>query len=70
VGRQKCWPFSIALVLGLCPFLLPATPPGSPGRKPSIARALGLQTLSLMKDHSFAVFVIGSLLVCIPLSFY
>jgi nucleoside transporter len=60
----------ISVVLGLFAFTLPATPPSSVGQKPSLAQALGLQTLSLMKDRSFAVFVIGSLLVCIPLSFY
>lgn len=60
----------ISLVLGFYAFALPTTPPGSPDRKPSIAQALGLETLALMKDRSFAVFVIGSLLICIPLSFY
>ena len=60
----------ISVVLGLYAFALPATPPGNPDRKPSIAQALGLETLTLMKDRSFAVFVIGSLLICIPLSFY
>ncbi len=60
----------ISLVLGLYAFLLPATPPSNAGRKPSLSEALGLQTLTLMKDRSFAVFVICSLLICIPLSFY
>jgi nucleoside transporter len=60
----------ISLVLGLYAFALPATPPSNPDRKPNLAQALGLETLSLMKDRSFAVFVIGSLLICIPLSFY
>jgi nucleoside transporter len=60
----------ISVVLGLYAFALPATPPGNPDRKPNIAQALGLETLTLMKDRSFAVFVIGSLLICIPLSFY
>jgi nucleoside transporter len=60
----------ISLVLGLYAFTLPATPPSNADRKPSLYEALGLQTLSLMKDRSFAVFVICSLLICIPLSFY
>jgi nucleoside transporter len=60
----------ISVVLGLYAFALPATPPGNPDRKPNIAQALGLETLTLMKDRSFAIFVIGSLLICIPLSFY
>jgi nucleoside transporter len=60
----------ISVVLGLYAFALPATPPGNPDRKPNVAQALGLETLTLMKDRSFAVFVIGSLLICIPLSFY
>jgi nucleoside transporter len=60
----------ISVVLGLYAFALPATPPGNPDRKPNIAQALGLETLTLMKDKSFAIFVLGSLLICIPLSFY
>jgi nucleoside transporter len=61
---------AISLVLGLYAFALPVTPPNNPDRKPTLAQALGLETLSLMKDKPFAVFVIGSLLICIPLSFY
>jgi nucleoside transporter len=60
----------ISLVLALYAFTLPATPPSSAGKKPSLSQALGLETLAYMKDRSFAVFVIGSLLICIPLSFY
>ena len=61
---------AISLALGLYAFSLPKTPPAAAGRKPGVAQALGLQTLALMRDRSFAVFVIGSLLLCIPLSFY
>ena len=60
----------LSLVLGIYAFTLPATPPGNAGRTPTLTQALGLETLTYMKDRSFAVFVIGSLLICIPLSFY
>ena len=60
----------VSVLLGLYCFSLPATPPAAKGRTPSISEALGLSTLAKMKDRSFAVFVIGSLLLCIPLSFY
>jgi nucleoside transporter len=60
----------LSAVLGAYAFTLPATPPGNAGSRPSIAQALGLETLTYMKDRSFAIFVIGSLLICIPLSFY
>jgi nucleoside transporter len=59
-----------SLVLGLYCFSLPDTPPGSAGRKASLSEVLGLDTLKLMKDRSFAVFILGSLLISIPLTFY
>jgi nucleoside transporter len=59
-----------SLVLGVFSFLLPNTPPGSKGEKISISDILGLKALALMKDFSFFVFVMGSLLICIPLAFY
>ena len=38
--------------------------------KTSIKDLLGLEALSLMKSRSFAVLIISSMLICIPLSFY
>jgi nucleoside transporter len=56
--------------LGVFSFFLPHTPPKSLGRKVTVRDVLGLDALTLMKERSFAVFVIGSLLICIPLAFY
>jgi len=60
----------LSLVMGLYCLTLPRTPPGNAGKRPSLFQALGLETLAYMKDRSFAVFTLGSLLICIPLSFY
>jgi nucleoside transporter len=59
-----------SIVLGLFCFALPHTPPKSLGHKVTVRDVLGLDALTLMKERSFAVFVIGSLLICIPLAFY
>lgn len=59
-----------SILLGVFSLFLPATPPKSLGHKVTVNDVLGLETLKLMKQRSFAVFVIGSLLICIPLAFY
>jgi nucleoside transporter len=64
------WAAVVSLLLGVYAFWLPDTPPGNSGRAPRLSEVLGLDTLALMKDRSFAVFIFGSLLVSIPLAFY
>jgi len=59
-----------SVAFGLFAFVLPHTPPKSLGHKVTVRDVLGLDALSLMKDRSFAIFVLGSLLICIPLAFY
>ena len=60
----------LSLVLGLYSLSLPNTPPTKTTEKASIGDILGLKALKLMKDRSFAIFVISSLLISIPLAFY
>jgi nucleoside transporter len=49
---------------------LPHTPPPARGQAINVRRILGLDALAMMKDRSYAVFVIASILACIPLTFY
>jgi len=58
------------MALGLFSFFLPHTPPPSAGKKVSIGEIVGADALGLMKERSFAVFIIGSFLICIPLAAY
>jgi len=68
-----------SILLGLFCLALPHTPPlersgpagaGRHESKPTVVSILGLDALKLLGERSFAVFVLGSFLVCIPLQFY
>ncbi|HMF97809.1 MAG TPA: nucleoside permease [Vicinamibacterales bacterium] len=60
-----------SIVLGLFCLALPHTPPmPKAGERVTFTSVLGLDALKLLGERSFAVFVLGSFLVCIPLQFY
>ena len=60
----------VSLLTGIYAFFLPKTPPKAKGEPVNIWKLLGFDALKLMRNRSFAVLVISSLLISIPLSFY
>jgi nucleoside transporter len=58
-----------AVILGLFSFALPSTPPTATG-KAGVKDVLGLDALVMLKDRSYLVFLLSSMLICIPLAFY
>ena len=67
-------PFLLAsgasVVMALFCLTLPHTPPTGKGRAITIRDILGLDALVMLKDRSYLIFAISSVLACIPLTFY
>ena len=59
-----------ALVMGLYSLTLPHTPPKGANSSASLGTLLGFDALRLLRDRSFATFMVCSFLICVPLSFY
>jgi len=60
----------MSLLLSAYGFVLPDTPPKPSSEPQSIARMLGLDAFSLLRNRSFLVLFIASVLISIPLAFY
>jgi nucleoside transporter len=67
-------PFLLAagasVVMALFSLTLPHTPPAERVEHASIGKLLGFDALVMLKQQSYLVFVIASVLACIPLTFY
>ncbi len=60
----------VGVALGLFSFILPHTPAPAAGKQASIREILGLDSIALLKNRSYAVFALCSFLLCIPLAGY
>lgn len=61
---------SAGILLGLYSLTLPHTPPPSKGKPTSFGQILGTDSFRLFRNPSYAVFIICSFLICIPLAGY
>jgi nucleoside transporter len=59
-----------AILLGLYSVTLPHTPPPSRGKRTSFGQILGTDSFRLFRSPSYAVFIVCSFLICIPLAGY
>ncbi len=59
-----------AIMLGMLAFALPATPPPAKGQKLKLGSLFMLDAFKMLAKPSFAIFMVSSLLICIPLAYY
>lgn len=59
-----------SLLLGLYSFSLPHTPPPAAGKKVSVRTIMGVDAFKRLGSRSFYVFLVSSMLICIPLAVY
>ena len=60
----------VSVVMSLFCLTLPHTPPRGKGQKITVGNLLGLDALVMLKKRPYLVFVVASILACIPLTFY
>ena len=59
-----------SLAMAVLSWMLPHTPPPAAGKKSSLGETLGLGAVGMLKEPAFAVFMVCSFLICIPLAGY
>jgi nucleoside transporter len=59
-----------SILLGIYSFTLPHTPPPGAGQPVSLRSMAGLDALQQLGSRAFTVFILSSLLICIPLAAY
>ncbi len=59
-----------SLLLGVYSFSLPHTPPSAAGERVSVRSIIGVDALKQLGSRSFYVFILSSMLICIPLAAY
>jgi nucleoside transporter len=70
VATQFRWAALASAAMGIYCLSLPHTPPLDRQRSTTLGEALGFDALRLLRHRSFAIFLLGSFLICVPLSFY
>ncbi|MCG8509044.1 MAG: MFS transporter, partial [Rhodospirillales bacterium] len=72
--EHTTWPFYLAagagIVMAIYSFSLPHTPAPLKGQEVSIGQILGIDAVKQLSSTSFWVFIVSSLLICIPLAGY
>ena len=61
---------AVSAVLGLYSFTMPHVPPKKEEGRKTFAQILGLDAFKLLKEKDFAIMIVSSILICIPLMFY
>jgi nucleoside transporter len=73
-GDKSPWQFYLAggaaILLSVYSLTLPHTPPPSKGKPTSFGQILGTDSFKLFRNPSYAVFILCSFLICIPLAGY